>query len=73
MISDASGRVFTKIEPAFPHKITVYGEVTEEDLEEILGLVYNYEIREKGIISVFFIMEASMIKNTEIMPFSLIS
>ena len=30
-----------EIEPAFPHKITAYKEVTEEDLKEILGLVYS--------------------------------
>lgn len=30
-----------EIEPSFPHKITAYREVTEEDLNEILALVYN--------------------------------
>lgn len=30
-----------EIEPTFPHKITAYEEVTEEDLKEILGLVYS--------------------------------
>ncbi len=33
--------MFTKKKPVFPHKITAYEEVAEEDLEEILRLVYN--------------------------------
>lgn len=30
-----------EIVPSFPHKVTAYKEVTEEDLKEILELVYN--------------------------------